>query len=182
LPFKNDSDYDDTASFIEPAKIGGGAEFRQIAPLNASGHWKDVDRRSEFFYESIYQEIKNAGNASLQRLVATNSLPRRKQPFSDIIQSRTGDNNLNRLLNLLPDRISNRLAGPAKEVTTAFASAVAVSANLNMGGFDTDGNHHKSHIKSLNPIIYKAGLLLWLALILAGPHFAMMAMAKTIAA
>ena len=154
--------------------------FRQPVTPDASRPWQDADRRRESFDESIYQEIENARNVRLQRLVATNSLPLIQQQFSDIMQSRTGDNNLNRLVNLLPDRISNGLTGPAEAATAAFASAV--SANLNMGGFDTHGNHDQNRANKSNPIIYKTGLLFWLALILAGPHFTMMAMAKTIRA
>jgi uncharacterized protein (DUF1501 family) len=85
--------------------------------------------------------------------VAANSLPLRQQQFSEIKQSRTGDNNLNRLVNLLPDRISNGLAGQAEVATAAFASGVAVSANLNMGGFDTHGNHDQNHANRLDQLL-----------------------------
>lgn len=153
LSFISNGGYDNTASLVAPARIGGGEVFQQLAFPNASRPGADAENRREFFHESIYQEIENARNARLQRLVASNSLPLRQQQFSEMMQSRTGDNNLNRLVNLLPDRISNGLAGQAEVATAAFASGVAVSANLNMGGFDTHGNHDQNHANRLDQLL-----------------------------
>jgi uncharacterized protein (DUF1501 family) len=67
--------------------------------------------------------------------------------------SRVGDNNLNRLVRLLPDRVSSGLEGQAEVATAAFASGVAVSANMHMGGFDTHGNHDQNHSRRLTELL-----------------------------
>ena len=44
---------------------------------------------------------------------------------------------------------NNGLKNQAKIAAAAFASGVAVSANLSMGGYDTHGNHDESHFSKM---------------------------------
>jgi len=66
---------------------------------------------------------------------------------------RSEDNNLNRLVAALPDRISNGLAGQAEVAVASFTSGLAVSANLSMGGFDTHGNHDRNQARRLTQLL-----------------------------
>ncbi|MFK7865420.1 MAG: DUF1501 domain-containing protein [Pseudohongiellaceae bacterium] len=153
LSYISNGGYDNTASLVAPARIGGGEVFQQLAYPNASRPREEADRRAEFFHPAIYSEIETARQARLQRNMATSTLPLRRQQLAEIMQSRTGDNNLNRLVKLLPERVSNGLPGQAEVAVAAFASGVAVSANLNMGGFDTHGNHDQNHANRLTQLL-----------------------------
>lgn len=153
LSYISNGGYDNTASLVAPARIGGGEVFQQLAYPNASRPWEEADRRSEFFHPAIYDEIESARLARLQRNMAESTLPLQRQQLAEIMLSRTGDNNLNKLINLLPERVSNGLEGQAEVAVAAFASGVAVSANLNMGGFDTHGNHDQNHANRLNQLL-----------------------------
>lgn len=153
LSYISNGGYDNTASLVAPARIGEGEVFQQLAFPNASRPWEDADNRSEYFHPSVYAEIEQARNTRLQRLHGSASLPLQKQQLNEIMLARTGDNNLNRLVNLLPERVSNGLPGQAEVAVAAFASGVAVSANLHMGGFDTHGNHDQNHANRLTQLL-----------------------------
>jgi uncharacterized protein (DUF1501 family) len=73
--------------------------------------------------------------------------------LAELMMARTGDNNLNRLVKLLPEQVSSGLEGQAEVAIAAFASGVAVSANMHMGGFDTHGNHDQNHANRLTQLL-----------------------------
>ena len=63
------------------------------------------------------------------------------------------DNNLNRLVQALPERIASGLPGQAEVAVASFTSGLAVSANLSTGGFDTHGNHDRDHSRRLTDLL-----------------------------
>lgn len=153
LSYISNGGYDNTASLVAPARIGGGDVFQQLAFPNASRPGEDAEYRREYFAPSIYAEIEQARRARMQRLKTRTTLPLKKSQIDELIMSRVGDNNLNRLVSLLPDRVSSGLEGQAEVATAAFASGVAVSANMHMGGFDTHGNHDQNHSRRLTELL-----------------------------
>ena len=153
LAYISNGGYDNTASLVAPARIGEGEVFQQLAFPNAARPWEEEDNRSEYFEPSIYAEIQAARDARLQRLLQTSSLPLTQQQLGEVMMSRTGDNNLNRLVRLLPERVSNGLSGQAEVAVAAFASGIAVSANMHIGGFDTHGNHDQNHANRLTQLL-----------------------------
>ncbi len=153
LAYISNGGYDNTASLVAPARIGEGDVFRLLAYPNAARPSAEADRRSPYFPDSVYSEIENARNSRLQRLMSRSSLPLQRQQVNELVMARTGDNNLNRLVDLLPDRVSNGLEGQAEVAIAAFSSGIAVSANLHMGGFDTHGNHDQSHANRLDQLL-----------------------------
>jgi uncharacterized protein (DUF1501 family) len=154
LSYISNGGYDNTASLVAPARIGGGEVFQQLAYPNATRPWEEeADRRGEYFHPAIYQEIQAARHARLQRSMGASTLPLKQAQLAEVMMARTGDNNLNRLVKLLPDRVSSGLEGQAEVAVAAFASGVAVSANMHMGGFDTHGNHDQNHANRLTQLL-----------------------------
>lgn len=153
LAYISNGGYDATASLVAPARIGEGEVFQQLAYPNASRPAEEAGNRREYFAPSIYAEIERARHARLQRLSRGASLPLKKSQIDELIMARVGDNNLNRLVSLLPDRVSSGLEGQAEVATAAFASGIAVSANMHIGGFDTHGNHDESHSRRLTQLL-----------------------------
>ena len=127
--------------------------FQQLAFPNASRPSAPVGDQREYFPPGIYQEIQKARQDRLQRLLGVSSLPLQRRQLNELVMARSGDNNLNRLVSLLPDRVSNGLPGQAEVAVAAFASGIAVSANMHMGGFDTHGNHDFNHIRRLTQLL-----------------------------
>lgn len=153
LAYISNGGYDATASLVAPARIGEGEVFQQLAFPNASRPGEEAENRREYFAPAIYAEIERARNARLQRLRRAISLPLKKSQIDELIMARVGDNNLNRLVSLLPDRVSSGLEGQAEVATAAFASGIAVSANMHIGGFDTHGNHDQNHSRRLTELL-----------------------------
>lgn len=153
LAYISNGGYDNTESLVAPARIGGGEVFQQLAYPNASRPGEEADNRREYFAPSIYAEIEQARILRLQRLKSRASLPLKRNQIDELIMSRVGDNNLNRLVSLLPDRVSSGLEGQAEVATAAFASGIAVSANMHIGGFDTHGNHDQNHSRRLTELL-----------------------------
>ncbi len=153
LAYISNGGYDNTASLVAPARIGEGQVFQQLAFPNASRPDEDAEHRREYFAPSIYAEIEKARQSRLQRLQGRATLPLKKSQMDELMMARVGDNNLNRLVSLLPDRVSSGLEGQAEVATAAFASGIAVSANMHMGGFDTHGNHDQNHSRRLTQLL-----------------------------
>ena len=153
LAYISNGGYDNTASLVAPARIGEGEVFQQLAFPNAARPWEDSEDRSPYFEASIYAEIEKARLERLNRLMNSTSLPLQKQQMSELLMSRVGDNNLSRLVELLPENVSSGLEGQAEVAVAAFASGIAVSANMHMGGFDTHGNHDQNHSRRLTELL-----------------------------
>lgn len=153
LAYISNGGYDNTASLVAPARIGEGQVFQQLAFPNASRPSEDAEHRREYFAPSIYAEIEKARLSRLERLMGGASLPLKRKQMDELMMARVGENNLNRLVSLLPDRVSSGLEGQAEVATAAFASGIAVSANMHIGGFDTHGNHDASHSRRLTQLL-----------------------------
>lgn len=153
LSYISNGGYDNTASLVAPARIGEGGVFQQLAYPNASRPEGVIGKQYEYFDPSIYAEIEQARAARLQRLHGNSTLPLQRQQLNELMLARTGDNNLNRLVSLLPARISSGLAGQAEVAVAAFASGIAVSANMHIGGFDTHGNHDQNQTNALTRLL-----------------------------
>lgn len=154
LAYISNGGYDNTASLVAPARIGEGEVFQLLAYPNSGRPWEDEeDRRSPYFPDSIYGQIQQARSERLSRLLNTSTLPLQRQQLNELIMARTGDNNLNRLVSQLPDRVSSGLEGQAEVAVAAFSSGIAVSANMHMSGFDTHGNHDQNHANRLDQLL-----------------------------
>lgn len=154
LSYISNGGFDDTASLVAPARIGEGEVFQQLAYPNSMRPWEEEpDEGDDYFATSVYAEIEAARLSRLQRLSSTASLPLHRTQLNELLRARTGENNLSRLVRLLPERVSSGLEGQAEVAVAAFASGIAVSANMHIGGFDTHGNHDQNQTRRLTELL-----------------------------
>lgn len=106
-----------------------------------------------FFSNASYDFIQQAREQRLTRQIIAESLPKRQQQMSQLQTVRSSDMELENLLDFLPEEVSTGLAGQAEIAVAAFASGLAVSANLNAGGFDTHGDHDTDHTDRLTSLL-----------------------------
>lgn len=148
--------YDFTDSLVSPTRAAGSGVFQELsfpnnpAPSNQSNRY--FDKNADVNVD-VYAMIEEARNSRLQRLINNEGLPQRRAAMSQLLMARSGDNNLNTLVQKLPTQISSGLKGQAEIAAAAFASGLAVSANLTQGGFDTHGNHDNSHYPRLASLL-----------------------------
>ncbi len=70
--------------------------------------------------------------------------------------SRTGSNELKKLQQYLPEELDNSGNGLLRQIQVAMAAyraGITVAVNLDIGGFDTHGNHDASHIPRLLQVL-----------------------------
>jgi len=153
LSFISNGGYDFTVSLVAPARVSGSSTFQELAYPNAASPQNEEDRRNPYFSDAAYARIEAARQSRLQRLLNRSTLPLQTRQLQQLQTVRGEDNNLNRLLTALPDRLSNGLAGQAEVAAASFTSGLAVSANLSTGGFDTHGNHDRDHTCRLTELL-----------------------------
>jgi len=153
LSFISNGGYDFTASLFAPARVAGSSTFQQLAYPNAASPQNDPEIRNLYFTGSVYDKIEAARSARLGRLLRRSTLPLETRQLQQLQTVRSEDNNLNRLVDALPERVSSGLQGQAEVAVASFTSGLAVSANLSMGGFDTHGNHDRDHVRRLTELL-----------------------------
>lgn len=160
MAFISNGGYDYTDSLVARARASSAGFINEIADSN---YWY-TDSNDQFktglHYRDrsgnvdIYNMIKQAQSQRIQRQQASEALPQKRAQLSQLFGIRSTDSNLGALSVHLADiqnnvsrdsnwntNRSNSLKSQAEVVAAAFKSNLAASANLNIGGFDTHGDH-----------------------------------------
>jgi len=153
MAFISNGGYDFTASLVAPVRTSGASTFTQLAFPNSQFPGDETLQGVGFFSAATYDAIQQAREQRLTRLRIAESLPRRQQQMDQLQTVRNTEVELQTLLNYLPDEVSTGLQGQAEVAVAAFASGLAVSSNLNAGGFDTHGDHDRDHTDSLTQLL-----------------------------
>ena len=138
---------------INTAALASASTFTQLAFPNSQFPGDETLQGVGFFSAATYDAIQQAREQRLTRLRIAESLPRRQQQMDQLQTVRNTEVELQTLLNYLPDEVSTGLQGQAEVAVAAFASGLAVSSNLNAGGFDTHGDHDRDHTDSLTQLL-----------------------------
>jgi hypothetical protein len=153
MAFISNGGYDFTASLVAPVRTSGAGTFTQLAYPNSQFPGDPGLQDLSFFSTVSYNAIQQAREQRLTRLRVAESLPKRQRQMDQLQTVRNTDVELQTLLNYLPEEVSDGLEGQAEIALAAFASGLAVSANLNAGGFDTHGDHDVDHTDSLTQLL-----------------------------
>jgi len=156
MAFISNGGYDFTASLVAPVRTAEASTFTQLAYPNSQFPNDDALQGIGFFSPASYELVQQARSERLTRLRINESLPKRQQQMDQLSTARNADVGLETLLGFLPEDVSDGIFGQAEVALAAFASGLAVSASLNLGGFDTHGEHDQDHTDSLVELL--AGL------------------------
>ena len=149
MAFISNGGYDFTASLVAPVRTAGADTFSQLAFPNSQFPGNENLKDLSYFGDASYAVIQQARAERLTRLRMQESLPKRIAQMEQLETVRSSDVQLEVLLDFLPDEVSSGLKGQAEIALAAFASGLAVSANLSAGGFDTHGDHDVDQTSSL---------------------------------
>jgi hypothetical protein len=145
--------YDDTQGQVARTRSGNTQALARIAyPDRIDTN----DENSLFHSPSASKAILDAQLARKDRLMVKEQLPRVQRAIGMMYASRTGSNELKKLQDFLPDPLDNSgnpLLRQIQVAMAAFKAGITVSVNLNIGGFDTHGNHDANHIPQLQRIL-----------------------------
>jgi len=148
LSFMTFGGYDHPQGLIAPTRTGNVSALERIAfPNRSNPNDKDSLYHSTATQDRIQQAIAARASAKLQR----ESLHVRKRAINNLVLARAGENEIARLTEFLPDldNSNNRLRRQAQLAIAGYKAGVCVSANLNVGGFDTHGDHDNRHFAQL---------------------------------
>lgn len=156
MAFISNGGYDYTAALVAPVRTAEASTFTQLAYPNSQFPNDNALQGIGFFSNASYNLVQQARAERLTRLRMAESLPKRQLQMDQLVTARNADVGLETLLGFLPDEVSDGIFGQAEVALAAFASGLAVSASLNLGGFDTHGDHDQDHTNSLVELL--AGL------------------------
>ena len=141
--------YDDTQGHVSRTRSGNTQALARIAyPDRIDPN----DEASLFHSPAAAKAILDAQNARKSRLLATEQLPKVQRAISVMYASRTGSNELKKLQQYLPEPLDNSGNGLLRQIQVAIAAykaGITVAVNLDIGGFDTHGDHDQNHIPRL---------------------------------
>ncbi len=149
MSFLSFGGYDDTQGRVARTRSGNTAALARIAfpdridPANPD---------SRFHSEAAAAAIAQARETRREALMAKEQLPRVQRAVSMMYASRSGSNELQKLQEYLPemlDNSNNPLRRQIQVAIAAYRAGITAAVNLNIGGFDTHGNHDAGHIPRL---------------------------------
>lgn len=145
--------YDVTQGIVARTRAGNTGALARIAYPDRG----NPDDENSLFHSPVAADLINkAREARKERLLAQEQLPRVRDAIGMLYASRTGSNELKKLQQYLPEMLDNGpnpLRRQIQVAVAAYRAGVSISVNLDIGGFDTHGDHDANHIPRLAQIL-----------------------------
>jgi hypothetical protein len=145
--------YDFTAGIVARTRSGNVGALERLAYPDRIN---PDDELSRYHSERAQELILDARAGRQSHLEATELLPTSQHAMGLLFTAQIGADELKKLAEFLPDPLDNSgnpLNRQAQVALAAYRAGISVSTNLNMGGFDTHGNHDASHIPRLQTLL-----------------------------
>ncbi len=158
--------YDTTAGLIPLTRVSSAGTMKKLALVNRvdPGNAENLD---EYHTPDTYARIREAQTQRLANMQGTQNLPRLKQSMTDLYSAREHDWEISQIqvpdqLIEIPGQVSGLqgLCQQAQLAVAAFKSGLAAAANLNLGGFDTHGNHDRDQPKMISILLWGIDFLM----------------------
>lgn len=153
MAFISNGGYDFTANLVPPVRTAEASTFSSLAFPNSQFPGDQQFGDLPIFTNTSYDLMQQAREQRLIRQRMAESLPKRQVQMDQLEAVRNSDLELEDLLDFLPENVSGGIKGQAEVAVAGFASGLAVSANLNSGGFDTHGDHDVDHTPGLTDML-----------------------------
>jgi len=142
--------YSETAGMVARTRAGN---VNVLAQLAYPQRINPDDELSGFHHANVQNLIDSAQWGRDQALVEQQGLPKIRNAISTLFTARSGSNELKRLSEFLPEPLEAGLRGQAQLAIAAYKAGICISANLDIGGYDTHGDHDNSQIPRLLDIL-----------------------------
>ncbi|HET6343376.1 MAG TPA: DUF1501 domain-containing protein, partial [Myxococcota bacterium] len=157
LAFVSNGGYDATFDLVALSRISSGDSIAQLARPNLTNA---MDPNSFIQLPAAYGRIQAAQAARIARQQARATMVREQRGLNALALARDGAGALADVVlpstNLtLPNGLGDqqRLCQQAQLVISTFKAGVAVAASLELGGFDTHGDHDDSQARQLAKLL-----------------------------
>lgn len=150
LSFLSNGYYDGTAGVIPKTRANNvNALFGLALPNRLS-----TSNTTTYFHPDVDAMLKDVENQRLQDLIAGESLPERRAQQSQLFTVRQSAKDIERLIDRLPDPISNdRLERQIQIACSVFSAGIGISANIEHGGFDTHDDNDQRTFARMNQLL-----------------------------
>ena len=145
--------YDETMGQVARTRSGNTQALARIAYPDRID---PGDEASLFHSDYAANAILAAQDKRKQRLLAHEQLPKVQRAIGVMYASRTGSNELKKLQQYLPEELDNSNNGLLRQIQVAIAAykaGITVAVNLDIGGFDTHGDHDNNQIPQLAKVV-----------------------------
>lgn len=176
MSYISNGGYDFTDSLVARARASSASFVNEVADPNHYSSDRGFLYRTGDRSVDQYERVVAAQRARIQRQLNNEALPQRRKQLQQLLGVRSTDSNLGALTvkldeiqaNVLRDDHWNvnrgeNLKSQAEVVVASMAAGLTASANLNVGGFDTHGNHDANAYPDMGDL-------------LEGVHFLMVAL------
>lgn len=143
--------FSDTAGIAAQTRAGN---INALTRLAYPGRIDPNDPESGYHSSRAYELIQEAQRNRDLALASGQRLPRIQHSMNTLYVARSGSNELRMLQEYLPESFSdNGLQRSVQLALAAYQAGITVAVNLNIGGFDTHGNHDRNQIPRLNELL-----------------------------
>jgi uncharacterized protein (DUF1501 family) len=141
--------YDVTGGAVAVTRVGNLGAIRKIAFPNIIDPLYDQDQ-TPFHTDETAARIAQVRDARHAAYTAKQNLPRLKDSMGMLYTARSGQNELKKLTEYLPDQLENSdIRRQVQIALAAYRAGICVSVNLSTGGFDTHGNNDNQQFGAL---------------------------------
>ena len=159
LGYISSGGYDVTQGLVPLTRMSSIDAIKRIAYPNQTD---PNNAETELYHTTATADrIRKAQQARLEAQLAKQRLPRVQAAMNELVLARAGDDILTDLV--LPDTLVQldgyqlydlqSLMQQAQLAVAAFKAGMAVACNLNLGGFDTHGNHDRDQILQISKLL-----------------------------
>lgn len=159
LGYISSGGYDVTQGLVPLTRMSSIDAIKRIAYPNQTD--PQNPETEQYHTSATADRIRKAQAARLEAQLARQRLPRVKAAMNELVLARAGDDILQDLV--LPADLASlpgyqlsdlqSLMQQAQLAVAAFKAGMAVACNLNLGGFDTHGNHDSDQIRQIAKLL-----------------------------
>lgn len=159
LAYISSGGYDVTQGLIPLTRMSSIDAIKRIAYPNQTDPGNP--ETEQFHTSATSSRIRKAQEARLAAQLEQQKLPRARTAMNELVLARASDDVLTKLV--LPDTLAEvpgyqlydlqSLMQQAQLAVAAFKAGMAVACNLNLGGFDTHGNHDRDQVLQLAKLL-----------------------------
>jgi hypothetical protein len=159
LGYISNGGYDATAGLVPLTRLSSVDAIQRIAYPNETD---PTNPDTEYFHNAGTRDrIRKAQEARLSEQLSKQRLPRGKKSMNELVLARAGDDALTKLV--IPETLADlpgyqlsdleNVMQSAQLAVAAFKAGMAVSCNLNLGGFDTHADHDRDQVLQLSKLL-----------------------------
>ena len=145
LGYITNGGYDITRGVVPRTRLGSLGVISKVAE-------PDLDGDRLFHPASVQERMDEFSHTRLEQLRGHARLPKITRSLDEVYNARSGQNELKRLNENLPnlDLFETSLGQQGATAIAGYRSGLTVAANLSVGGFDTHGDHDQRQVVALD--------------------------------